>query len=126
MAKAQNISPAAVSRTLSDADSRIKVLLENAANMNKIRIDLLSPELGFARGQSLIFKVRVYITYSPVNGLQVWYEHQGACEGCEEYGICRQTIIREFTERGLNVPNPALRPTDLIEVLFKKLEGLVR
>lgn len=100
-------------------------MLENAARMNKIRLDLLSPELGFARGKSLIFKTRVYITYSPINALQVWYDHKGECEGCEEFGECRRGILQEFKERNLAIPNPALRPTDLIELLVKTLEGRV-
>lgn len=126
IAKQQEISPASVSKTLTDADGRIRLLLENAARMNTIHLELLSPALGYARGQSLVFKTKAYITYSPVNGLKVWYTHQGNCAGCEEFGMCRQAIYQEFKERNLPIPNPPLRPTDLIEVLIEQLEELVK
>ena len=126
IAKELDITPAAVSKTLSDADSRIQKLLENAARMNKIQLDLISPEFGFARGNSFVFKVKTYITYSPMNGVQVWYEHEGECAGCEEFGTCRQGIHLEFKERGIVILNKQMRPTDLVELLFKKLEGMVQ
>ncbi|MFQ5980534.1 MAG: hypothetical protein ACE5OZ_20545 [Candidatus Heimdallarchaeota archaeon] len=126
IAKQQEISPASVSKALTNADDRIRLLLENAARMNTIHLELLSPALGYARGQSLVFKVKAYITYSPVNGVKVWYAHQGDCAGCEEFGMCRQAIYQEFKERNLSIPNPPLRPTDLIETLIEQLEGLVK
>ncbi|MHA2232576.1 MAG: hypothetical protein ACXAB4_08785 [Candidatus Hodarchaeales archaeon] len=125
MAKQLDISPGAVSQFLTEANNRIRAILENAARMNKIRLDLLSPEVGFARGKSLIFKTQTYITYSPVNAVQVWYDHKGDCEGCEEFGDCRRGILQEFKERDLNVPNAALRPTDMVELLVRELEGMV-
>jgi len=125
LAKQMNISPAAVSQTLSKANGRIIALIKNAVKMNKIRVDLLSPELGFARGESLIFKTRTYITYSPENGVQIWYDHKGDCEGCEEFGECRRDILQEFKERNLRPPNPMLRPTDLVETLVKQLERML-
>ncbi|MHA2328631.1 MAG: hypothetical protein ACXACR_08930, partial [Candidatus Hodarchaeales archaeon] len=103
----------------------VKDLLENAARMNKIKLDLLDRELGFARGMSHVFKVKAYITFSPENGLQVWYEHKGDCGGCEEFGYCRQTLLLEFKERNIKVPSPTLQPTDLGEFLFCILEEMV-
>lgn len=122
IAKRKKISLAAVSKTLREADERIRILLENAAKMNKIRIDKLSSQLGYARGFSLVFKVTVYITYSPANGVQVWYEHEGPCEGCEKLGECRIAILQEYEERQILVLNSSMRPTDLGELLFKKIE----
>ncbi|MFW9994724.1 MAG: hypothetical protein ACFFD4_21960 [Candidatus Odinarchaeota archaeon] len=121
----KDVSPAFVSKTLKQTNKLVKDLLENAARMNKIKLDLLSEELGFARGKSHVFKVKAYITFSPENGVQVWYDHEGECASCGEFGHCRDVLLLEFKERNIDVPSPTLRPTDLGELLFKKLEELV-
>jgi hypothetical protein len=73
-----------------------------------------------------MFKVKAFITYSPMNGLQVWYDHKGHCENCEEFGDCRRIILQEFKERHIMVQNEALRPTELGEILFEKIEATIR
>jgi hypothetical protein len=115
-----------VSKTLTEANQRIRGLVENAAHMNKITLDLMNEELGFARGQSHMFNVRCYITFSPKNGLQVWYEHKGDCVSCEKYTLCREILLQEFKERNLQIEKPSMRPTDLVELLFQELEELVK
>ncbi|MFX0092492.1 MAG: hypothetical protein ACFFBD_12080 [Candidatus Hodarchaeota archaeon] len=125
IAKLKKISRASVSKTLKEANERIKTLLDNAARMNKIHLELLSAELGFARGYSHVFKVRAYITYSPINGVNVWYEHEGICEDCEDFTSCRKLLIQEFKERNLSVPTNVLRPTILGEILFQKIERMI-
>ncbi|MFQ5979623.1 MAG: hypothetical protein ACE5OZ_15960 [Candidatus Heimdallarchaeota archaeon] len=90
--------------------------------MNKISLDLISEQLGYARGQSHMFDVPAYITFSPKNGVQVWYEDKGECVTCEKYNFCRQVIIQEFKERNLKLETPSLQPTLLVEALIAKLE----
>ncbi len=125
IAEKKQISKAAVSKALKGANERILAILENAATMNKIQIEIISEELGFVRGYSCLFNVKAYITYSPINNVQVWYDHKGTCERCEEFVECRRLLLQEFKERKLSIPNPTLRPTELGEVLFKKLEGMI-
>ncbi|MFX1512321.1 MAG: hypothetical protein ACFFCQ_07030 [Promethearchaeota archaeon] len=126
IAKRKKVSPAFVSKTLKRTNRLIKDLLENAARMNKIKLDLMNEELGFARGMSHVFNVKAYLTFSPENGVNVWFEHKGECGSCEEFGHCRQTLLLEFKERNIKVRNPTLQPTDLGELLFKKLEEMVK
>ena len=126
IAKQKNVTPGFVSNSLSEANSRIRGLIENAAHMNKITLDLINEELGFARGLSHMINVKCYITFSPKNGVQVWYEHKGDCVSCEKYVICREILYQEFRERDLAIDNPSMRPTDLVELLFQKLEGMVK
>ena len=123
IAKKENVTPGFVSKTLKEANKRIKVLLVSAAKMNKIKLEFLNEELGIARGHSHIFNIKVYITFSPVNGVQVWYEHEGDCVSCEEFEDCRKALIQEFKEREIAY-NPTLRPTELSELLVKKIEEL--
>jgi hypothetical protein len=125
IAQTKKVSPAFVSKTLKQTNRMIKDLLENAARTNKIKIEKLNSELGFARGLSHVFNVKAYITFSPQNGIQVWYEHKGECGICDEFGHCRQTLLLEFKERHIPVPSPSLQPTDLGELLFQKLEEML-
>lgn len=124
IAHQKQISRAAVSKSLKEANKRVKSLLENAGRMNKIHLNRLSVKLGFARGYNHVFNVRAYITYSPVNGVLVWYEHEGTCEDCEDFAHCRKLLIQEFKERNLKIPDNILRPTKLGEILFQKLEEM--
>ncbi len=126
IAAERQISLAAVSQTLKKANKRIRKLLESTARSNKICLDIISPEIGYARGKSRIFKVKAYITYSPINGVNVWYDHEGDCETCEEQTDCRQILFQEFQERKLPILDEALQATELAEHLFRELEDLLK
>ncbi|MFW9995534.1 MAG: hypothetical protein ACFFD4_26085 [Candidatus Odinarchaeota archaeon] len=125
IAENKAITTASVSKSLKEANSRIDDLLRNTARSNKVQLELISPKLGYARGYAPALKMRVYITYSPVNGIQVWYDHEGECEMCEELNGCRQALILEFRERNLEVPPETMRPADASALLFKKIEGML-
>jgi hypothetical protein len=126
IAKRKDVSPAFISKTLKEANNRIEALLENTAKANKITLELLSAKQGFAKGRSHMFDVTAYITFSPENGVQVWYEHKGDCSSCEELSHCRKILLQEFKERNIKIDNPQLRPTDLGDYLFQKLEEIAK
>ena len=126
IAAKRDVTPGMVSKTLSEANLRIKALLQNAARMNKITLKVTSPELGYARGVSHMLDVNAYITFSPDNGVHVWYDHKGDCVRCDKYSFCRDIILQEFKERNIRVENPNLRPTNLVEILLTKLEAMVQ
>ncbi|MFX0152659.1 MAG: PCYCGC motif-containing (lipo)protein [Candidatus Hodarchaeota archaeon] len=126
IAKQKDVTPAFISKTLKIANKRIKSLLENTAKANKISLNLISAELGFAKGKSHIFNLAAYITFSPENGVQVWYDHKGDCATCEEFTHCRTVLLQEFKERNIKLDNTQLRPTDLGDYLFQKLEDMVK
>jgi len=111
-----------VSRSLSEANRRIEDLLQSVANGNKISLNALNGELGYARGKSHMFDVMAYITFSPKNGVQVWYEDKGDCVSCEKYSYCREVIQQEFKERNIKLESQSLQPTLLIERLIIEIE----
>ncbi|MFX1424509.1 MAG: hypothetical protein ACFFB2_19490 [Promethearchaeota archaeon] len=119
-----DVDPGYVSRSIKEANKRIRGMLEEAARMNKIKLVFINSELGIAQGHSHIFNISAHITFSPKNGLQVWYEHKGDCTSCEEFSDCRETLIQEFKERKIKIPNKSLRPTDLSDLLFKKIKEM--
>lgn len=124
IAKKKGINAATVSKLLKEANERIMTLLENAARGDKIHLEKIDPQIGYAKGHNYTLDIDAYLTYSPLNGVQIWYDHVGECEKCQEYGQCRMSIFQEFKERGIEIPNQKLRPTNLIDFLFEKLEEL--
>ena len=126
IAKEINVDPAFVSRSIKEANKRIKKLLKEVGKMNKIKLDLISGELGMARGHSHIFDITAYITFSPINGLQVWYEHKGECTSCDEFEGCRKALLQEFEERNIEIENSSLLPTELCDLLFEKIEEFLK
>ena len=126
IAERKKVTTGFVSKTLMDANERIRGLLEHAAHMNKITVEIINEEVGFARGRSaMLGGILCYITFSPKNGVQVWYEHKGECTDCEKYAMCRDILFQEFKERNVKLDNPSMRPTDLTDLLFKTLEEMV-
>ncbi|MHA2237439.1 MAG: hypothetical protein ACXACP_04555 [Candidatus Hodarchaeales archaeon] len=125
IAKQIEVDPGFVSRSLKEANKRVRDLLEEAGRMNKIKLKIINGELGIARGHSHIFNISAHITFSPNNGLQVWYEHKGDCTSCEEFSECRRALLQEFKERNIKIPDTTLRPTDLSDLLFKKIEMML-
>lgn len=121
IAEQEKVDPGYVSRSLKEANKRITGLLEEAAKMNKIKLEFVNGELGIARGHSHIFNISAHITFSPQNGLQVWYEHKGDCTNCEEFAACKEALIQEFKERNISIPDDETQPTDLSDLLFKKI-----
>ncbi|MHA2324595.1 MAG: hypothetical protein ACXACB_04275 [Promethearchaeota archaeon] len=125
IAAQKKVTPAFVSQTLKEAGLRIEALLRDSAKANKIKLNYLNTELGFARGQSQMLKVKAFITFSPINGVQVWYKHQGDCAECEVFEECRAALLQEFKERNLPIESPTLAPTHLSEKFFEQLEVFI-
>ena len=126
IAEQKDISTAFVSKSFVEAKKRIRSLLEETAKSNKIALSLINESIGFAKGFNHTFNVKAYITFSPKNGIQVWYDHLGECTVCERYGQCRKIILQEYKERNMKIDNPQLRPTDLGKELFELLEKRVK
>lgn len=124
IASFKSVTPGFVSKTLKEANQRIKDLIINTAKSNKITLNEsdIDEEKGFAKGYSPIFKIPVKITFSPVNGIQLWYEHKGECALCPEFDNCRKTIIQEFKDRNIKIENESLEPTQLSEILLNEIE----
>ena len=125
IARKENVTPGFVSNTLKEADNRIKTLIEITAKSNKIALSLINEELGFAIGFSNVFNIKAHITFSPVNGVQVWYEHKGECASCSDLEHCRNTLIQEFKERGIKIDNSTCQPTDLCDILLSEIENRI-
>jgi hypothetical protein len=124
IAKLKNVTQAFVSKTLKLTTKRVEDLLVNAAKTNRITLEIIDPVLGFAKGYHHNVKDIVHLTFSPQNGVQVWYEHHGDCVNCDIFDDCRKMLLTEFKERNLKPKNETLAPTNLADELFVNLEAL--
>jgi hypothetical protein len=120
IAKELNVSRPFVSQAQKIAEGRIKKLLLAAAHMNRISIDRINPEFGFALGFNPANEARTYITYSPEYRVQVWFDHEGDCNRCELNSECDRILRGLAIEWGLSIPKN-LNPTQVAKILFEKI-----
>jgi transcriptional regulator len=118
------ISRQAVSRALITADERIGKTLLEMARSNKIKVENINVERGILLGHSIPFNANAIIFVSVKHGLQVWYEHEGKCEECEQYAQCLELLWDFADEMGIKLKK-ANDPTKLADELFMKLRELV-
>jgi hypothetical protein len=114
-----------VHHALNAANQKIGESLEETANINKIEIQTTDPNKGYLIGYSPHFKTQTFITFSPKNGIQIWYKHEGNCEKCNRLKTCRQTLIDEAKDRKLLLEDRAnqMLPSKLAEILFSAIAG---
>jgi hypothetical protein len=69
-----------VHKALNVANQKILQALEETAKINKIEVQTVSPTQGYLIGYSPHFETQAFVTYSPKNGIQIWYKHEGHCK----------------------------------------------
>ena len=118
------ISRQAVSKALLTMDRKIEVSLREMAKANRISIAKINPQLGVLLGRSVPMDTDAIIFVSGKHGIQVWYEHDGDCEACEEYAACTELLWDYADELGITISRVA-DPTKLAEELFTTVKELV-
>lgn len=118
------VSRQAVSKALHTIDRKIETSLIEMAKANKISIVKINPMLGVLLGRSVPLGVDAIIFVSGRHGIQVWYEHDGNCERCEEYAKCMQLLWDYADELNIKL-NRTSDPTKIAEELFAKVKEMV-
>jgi hypothetical protein len=115
----------AVHKAISVSNAKISESLEEVAMMNKIETKVVNPSKGFLIGHSAHFNTEVFITFSAVNGLQIWYKHNCECEKCGKLKSCRETLLAEARERNFLLldDSTTMSPSRIAEALFSKIIG---
>ena len=117
IAKELAVSRPYVSQAQRIAEERIESLLRHTAKVNRIVLQNMSPEYGFAVGYCHAHDSLTYITYSHKMGVQVWFSHKGDCDSCDMRENCDE-VLRNLAEEW-EIPLPKdLAPTQLGENLF--------
>ncbi|UCD40166.1 MAG: hypothetical protein JSV87_01055 [Candidatus Bathyarchaeota archaeon] len=112
-----------INKSFGVIDSKITKALLEGAQFNRIEIKRLDMEKGFLLGRSIEFRLDALITYSDVNGLQIWYKGEGNCSQCETVDSCREKLIKEANVRGISIPENSEKeiPSYLADILFEKI-----
>jgi predicted transcriptional regulator len=115
------VSRQAVHKTIDKANERVMRALLDTAQINKLDIKKVDPAKGVLAGYSRGFQSRVFLTYSAESGVQLWYEHQGQCEGCNRRQECIRKLcdLAKEWEITLTEEDTKLAPTLLAEKVFK-------
>ena len=124
IASSFGISRQAVSKALLTIDGKIETSLLEMAKANKISVVKIDHQLGVLFGRSVPLGVDAIIFVSGSHGIQVWYEHDGDCERCEEYAQCIQLLWDYADELGVKL-NQTADPTKMAEELFAKVKEMV-
>ena len=107
------------------ANQKIRKSLEEIAKINNIEVKTVSPTQGYLTGYSPHFDTTAIVIYSPKNGIQIWYKHEGDCSKCSRTKECRETILEEARDRKLVFEGDVNRmsPSKLAEGLFSVITG---
>lgn len=125
IARKLKVTRQTVHKALNVANLKVCASLEEAAKINKIKVEKVDPSKGILVGYSSHFKTKAFVTFSAKNGVQVWYKHEGDCEKCDQLPICRETLLAEAKDRKFLLPESAssMLPSKLAEALFSKIAG---
>ena len=123
ISRKMDVSRQTVNKAFNAIDSRVSKALLDAAQVNRVEISRLDPEKGFLVGHSPSLALDVLITFSERNGIQVWYRGESDCAECKVRSNCKQKLLIEAEDRGIQLPEKtsAMEPSELAEVLFKKI-----
>ena len=123
ISRKMDVTRQTVNKTFIAIDSRVSKALLEAAQINRIETTRLNQERGCLLGRSPNLGLDVLITFSERNGIQVWYKGESGCSECTSREGCRQTLLIEAEERGIQLPEKAddMEPSKLADILFKKI-----
>lgn len=123
-----DITRQTVHKALNVANKKILQSLEETARINRIEIQNVSPTQGYLTGYSPHFDTEAFVTYSPNNGIQIWYEHEGNCKKCSRIKECRSTLLEEAKDRNLDLGKDLNKifPSKLAKTLFSMIKGEIK
>ena len=123
ISRREEISRQSVHIILDVALDKISQALKEAAEVNRIRISHMDAVKGVLFGESLEFGHKVVVTYSPSNGIKIWYAHDDDCRECKLDRSWVKVILKEAEERRieLNAAEIRLPPHKLAKLIFSKM-----
>jgi len=123
--KILKITRQAAFKALGIIDSKVEQAFTEAAKTNGLEIKRLYIEEGIMQAYSPAHKIPVIISLSKVNGLRIWYMHEGDCKVCVHGSSCREFLIGEAKERGLELSEDdfSLPPSLMALRVFSKYLG---
>ncbi len=101
-------------------DEKIQRAFTEAAKSNSLEVRRMDLVDGIMEAYSPVHRMPVFVSLSRVNGLKVWYMHEGDCGSCSEEKGCRTYLEAEASERGIDLASEdwKLPPTKLAIKIF--------
>lgn len=126
IARNLDVTRQTVHKALDIANSKVSEALLETARTNRIKVENINPTNGVLVGYSPTFKTTAIITFSTRNRVQVWYKHKEHCETCDQTNACREILLSEAEERGIQLPEEknSMSPSRIAEILFSKIEAI--
>jgi transcriptional regulator len=123
ISRKEEISRQSVHIILDVAREKISQALKEAAEVNRIRVKHMDVAKGILVGESLEFGHKVVVTYSPSNGIRIWYAHDDDCRECKLDKSWVKVILKEAEERRIELSDAELRlpPHKLAKMIFSKM-----
>ena len=102
---------------------KVEKALRDVAQVNRIDIGYIDPMKGILHGYHPSTKNRVIVTFSARNGVQTWHYDQLDCGACKWEDKCRQRLMNEADERGvqLSEEDKEKPPSRLAHAIFSSL-----
>ena len=112
----------ASNRAFDVIDNKIDRAFKEAAVSNNLEVRNIYLVEGIMEAYSPVHKMPVLVSMSRINGLRVWYMHEGNCSTCSEEKGCRRFLEAEASERGIELRKEdwELPPTQLALKVFSK------
>ena len=112
----------AAHKALDHIDTKVEQAFSEAATTNNLEVRSVDLVDGIMEAYSPIHKLPVFVSFSRTNGLRVWYMHEGECESCQHEVSCRNFIVKEAAERGIDLGGEDLRspPTLVALKVFRR------
>ncbi len=125
IARELSISRQSVHIMLNAAEGKILQSLQEAARLNRLQVKQLDVEKGILTGYTPEFNHKVVVTYSPRNGVRLWYAHNDECKDCKIDTEWVRVILGEAEERGikLTAEESRLPPPKLAKLVFERILG---
>jgi hypothetical protein len=120
-----SISRQSVHIMLNAAEGKVHQALEEAARVNRLQVKQFDVGRGILTGYSPEFSHKVVVTYSPRNGVRLWYSHDEDCKQCKLDSEWVRIIMGEAEERGikLTAKESRLPAPKLAKLVFERILG---
>jgi len=119
------ITRQAAYRILGIIDDKVELAFTEVAKTNSLEVKRINVVDGIMEAYSPAYNIPVFVSFSKINGLRVWYLHEGNCGECVQEKSCRDFLESEVKERGIELTEEDLRlsPTRLVLKVFERYMG---
>ena len=105
---------------LKTIEGKVRRALMDAAQANRLDIRRVDAVNGILEAYSHAYDVPVIVSFSKINGVQVWFLYEGRCDSCGQSQECLRLLKAEAEERGVELTEEdlQLKPTELGRRIF--------